>query len=262
MNRWFKSQVHICLVGALVLSFGVSSLIGLLFAWMNGEGGLDLGFLLIFIGLGLLRGSVVQRSLFVGLLALGFVVLVIIFVVALAQGAFSSATLDWEAGVGFLMFCIYLYCFVVLWGARSDPWFAEKFSGKGPAFVIPVTVILTLLFSLSYEVKESTMESKMDEIYRYDFDVMVTDGRTGEFVGAVIVTHPPKNFERLKVPRFMETTRSSSPSDERAAANIQGYARGDVEAFVNKEGYHEVSIKVNRDTGSVVNVVIDPIDEK
>ena len=69
------------MVGVVVLAVGIGSLVGLVAGLIAGDGRFDPGILLIGTGIGLLRGSSLQRSIFGGILALALVVTTVVVIV-------------------------------------------------------------------------------------------------------------------------------------------------------------------------------------
>jgi hypothetical protein len=75
------------------------------------------------------------------------------------------------------------------WRRKSDPWFAKKLSGKAPPFVIPVTVVLTLFYSVATEDESHNRRQAMSEIFQYDLEVerrMPRQGRSFNISGSNI----------------------------------------------------------------------------
>lgn len=263
MHRWFSSQVHICLVGAFVLSLGIFSLVDCVAGWMRGDGGIHFGVLLIFIGLGLLRGSSLQRGLFGGLLALGLIAIVLVLIVSMVKETFFLGGMGWE-GIGILtvILGIYVYGYFVLWDARNDPWFAEKYSGKAPAFVIPLTVALTLFYSIGIEWQSYERRLAFSKIYPYELDFRVTDAKSGKIINNVAGGRTGGEFGELDVPSWMSLKSFGFPADGEVSMSINGYAKGTFTVSLAVEGYETKFIDVTRFTKSPVEVALEPVSEK
>lgn len=256
MKRWFSSPVHICLVGALVLSIGIFSVVDMAGSFLAGEENFDFGFLLILVGLGLLRGSTVQRGIAGALLALNLVVLSIFSVFYLIKGLFFGG--DFE-GINFigatLVFAGIGYPFKVLFDARSDSWFSNEASGKAPPFVIPLTVVLTLFYSISGELRDYQQRKAMSEVFHFDLELKATDAGTGEVISLLGQRYGHRDFGNMALPDWMKGTRSSSHS-------FEGYAREPFELTVFAEGYDAQTIPVNRFTESVIEISLNPNQSK
>ena len=180
-------------------------MVGMMSGWLQERGQLNFGFLLIFIGLGLLRGSNLQRTLSGGLLALGLVGAVIVLVISIVSRPVSEnppSGLQIPVMIGFLL--ISSYCFFVLRAARSDEWFAEKYGGKAPAYVIPVTVVLTLLASIGHELNNHQRREGFARIFHYDVGIRIIDANTGELVENVAITQSHENLTDGALPKAMQ----------------------------------------------------------
>lgn len=260
MARLFKSQVHICLVGALVLSLGVSSAVMNLFRLIVGKAEFHFGFLLIFIGLGLLRGSALQRSIFGGLLALSLVGLAVLNFGSLAANLFSASGLGLiDSLMGVLFFLGGIYCFVVLWDAGNNSWFREKYGTKAPPFVIPVAVVLSLLLTLVFELANYRQEKAMSEFFRYNVEFVVRDRETGELIEQLRTGWRSHDFSDTEVPEWMTLSGSSSGRPGETSAGVSGYSRRAVKITLSKKGYADVSVEVDGETGSRLEIPMTPL---
>ncbi|YCM44452.1 hypothetical protein V2O64_00270 [Verrucomicrobiaceae bacterium 227] len=253
MRRWLQSDVHICLVGVLVLATGIDSLFDLIVGFLADEGRFSPGFLLIGIGLGLLRGSNLQRSIFGGLLALalvGAVVLVVANSIYTAgywvRGEGNGARFLWE---GVLLLVGLCYCFIVLWDAKSDPWFSEKLSGKAPRYVIPVTVLLTLFLSGSDHYAHHQRKQAMAEVFRYDLKITAVDSETGDAIPGIAVGWSGGELGELDLPDFMRSSGGGAfESGGKEGMSLHGFARGWVIVTVSADGYETQFLSISEET--------------
>lgn len=254
--------MHICLVGALVLSAGVHSLVEMTSGWIQGNGTLDLGVLLVFIGLGLLRGSNLQRSLFGGLLALALVASFIIMVVSFFSGSISGQ----GSGVYLIpsvvfFFLLLAYLFGVLWSARGDEWFAQKYSGKAPPYVIPVTVVISLFSSVGGEMEGYNRRVALAKVFRYEVELLAVDANTGEFIEYGSISSGRRSIVDLELPEPMQTGGSSYRGGD-VGWLLEGFADEPFEVNLSYDGYQSQSVKIDRSTGNRVEVRMFPLKKK
>lgn len=243
-----------------MLSIGIHASVEMIGNLVWGKAMFNLQFLFVFAGLGLLRGSSVHRGCFGGLLALGVVGAALYLVLAGATKVFSSDQVEWlDLGIAAFVFLSLTYCFVVLWDARNDEWFAEKLSGKAPPYIIPVTVVLTLLYAISGELNTYRRDRLMDEIFHYDVEIVARDAATNEVLKYLGVRHPDHNLSDADVPNWMRASRSSSRQN--GALVIEGYAHGVTQVGVLCDGYETVWVDLNRETGSEVEVLMKRVEE-
>lgn len=261
MLRWLNAPIHICLVGVLVLSLGVSSAVVDLWSLVMGRGEFYFGFLLIFIGLGLLRGSWLQRNLFLGVMSL---VLIAVTAVALPgllsfshEGAGSQRIAFWIwAGV----YLSLVYCVLVLLASWNNKWFSEKFSQKAPPCVIPITVVLSLMFAVYHELEAHRREADLAKIYRYDFEVVAKDRETGEVIGMLTTSwySDIKELGEGGVPVRMLSSGGAPGKFRKSSARFWGYSHGPVWFRFEKEGYQIRHVEVNRNTGAQIEFFMVP----
>ena len=267
MFRWIKSDVHICIVGAFVLAVGIDSLISMVAGLILGNERFGPGFILIWVGLGLLRGSSLQRGLFGGVMALMIVGVTVMIIVNSfyeagywIRGEGQRAESFW---MGWVLAAGVIYGFVVLWHAKSDPWFAEESSGTAPRFVIPVTVVLAVFFSGGFHYHEYLRKERLAEVFRYDLEVEVVDAATGEPVKGLVVGTSGGELGDLDLPKFI-TSRSSGGGvvDGRVRRTFSGFARGALHLDFEAKGYESQSLDVTSETKEFLTIRLEPLARK
>ena len=263
LNRWLAPHTSICVVGALTLAIGVAAALGVVVSVLLGAPHFDLSFVLIWIGLGLLRGSSLQRGLFGGLLAFVVLGLVLVFVVMSWQ-EFSGGRGGPQSSWPFLIFLVGIFgsLIFILKSSKNDSWFSQKFSGKAPDFVISVTVVLTLVFSGLGHLKDYEREQAFAKVFRYDFDLIVRDAETGASIERVTLGHNGGDFGSLKVPDWMKRSSSGMSGKDGVAWEISGYSRQPVQVNVSKEGYQPASVEITRYTESPLEFDLQPVTSK
>lgn len=250
--------MHICLVGALVLSAGIHSGVHLVSQLIQGKGFLDFGVLLIFIGLGLLRGSNLQRSLFGGLLVLALLASFIMMVGSFFSGSVSGQGSGVYLIISVLFFFLVLaYLFGVLWSARGDEWFAQKYSGKAPPYVIPVTVALSLFSSVGDEFEGYNRRVSLAKVFKYEVELRAVDANTGEAIRHGSISSGEKSLADLELPEAIQTSFSSYGGGE-GGWFLEGFADEPFEVILSHDGYQSQSVKINRSTGRRVEVRMVP----
>jgi len=265
MFRWFTSNIHICIVSSLVLAIGVYGTVVMIVSLLLGEPKFDFAFLLISIGLGLLRGSSLQRGLFGAILAFGVVGLVIISLITIWSGFSGGGNSNDPTGswVGFFLVSgFFVYAFLVLGSAKNDSWFSQKYSGKAPPYIIPVTVVLAAFFGLSNSVAKYERDCALAQVFPYDLEVRVIDSKTGKNLRSVSLGRSDVDFEGLEVPNWMKGNSVSGPDHKGSAGNISGFARRSFIVTIESEGYVGESIKVDRYTTSPLEVSLQPLAMK
>jgi hypothetical protein len=118
------------------------------------------------------------------------------------------------------------------WRRKSDPWFAKKLSGKAPPFVIPVTVVLTLFYSVATEDESHNRRQAMSGDVR-DLSIRsrsgTTDAETGEVIQYLGIKHPDRNLDEIDLPEWIKGTRGGGGSlgrYSRGPFEFQGSAKG------------------------------------
>lgn len=232
-------------------------------AWLFGEAYFEFGFLLIFIGLGLLRGSGLQRSLFGGLLALALVGVVVVLAIGLLcegvywfRGEGSGPRFAFE---GVVVLIILLYSFMVLWHAKSDDWFAEKYSGKAPRYVIPVTVTLGVLFSLISSVEDLQQKRALEEVFPYNLEVRVLDAESGLLIEDPSFETSNGNIHELDLPDWFVGSSFTSRLDREGTRlwEVRGYARKTLTVTIKADGYRGQTIEYSGDAEGRVEVSLE-----
>ena len=225
-----------------------------------GKGGFSLNFILIFIGLGILRGSSAQRGLLGALMALGMIGAVIVLLAFLIGPAvsekqeFSLAKVLAVIGIG----AVYIYCFYVIGSAKNDPWFKEKSSDNTPEFVVSIAVVISIVFAFGQLISEFHRRSEYEKLFQYDLDIEVVDEKTGAPIERASIGHSGGEFSDLGLPDFLTSKSSSSPGDPKVAMTIQGFARSGFRVTVDADGYEGVIVEVNKHTESPLRVKLRP----
>jgi hypothetical protein len=129
----------------------------------------------------------------------------------------------------------------------------------GRVFKIGVTVALTVLYSVVIENEDFDRRQAMEKIFRFDFDLRVTNAETGEVIQNISVLHPNPDFGETEVPDWMKTVRGSSPQSEDASYQLHGYAMEPFEFGVSAEGLETKTNQVDRQTQSPIEVELAPV---
>ena len=253
-----KENVQWCRAGLITSvfcsCFGISSVVNSLGNWARSEDWINGGFILIAFGVGILRGKAGHLGCLMTLL--GFFIVAGLGVMIMDLFSEEAPKAEWSyLGVVGLLVLVAVYSICVL-GVAPDKGLSEEDEGRF-RILIPVTVVLSFVLSGLSELDRYHRAQLLDEVFRYDFDVIVKDAKTGELLKNASLRYPAHNLEDLDVPGWMKSTGSYGPKSDEATHRLQGFALGSADFEVSSEGFEPKRVPVDKDTSSVVEVLLN-----
>jgi hypothetical protein len=182
-------------------------------------------------------------------------------------GSFFSGSVSGQGSGVYLIisvlffFLVLAYLFGVLWSARGDEWFAQKYSGKAPPYVIPVIVVLSLFSSVGDELEGYNRHVALDKVFKYEVELRTVDANTGEVIEHGSISSGKKSLADLELPEAIQTSLSSYGGGE-GGWFLEGFADEPFEVILSHDGYQSQSVKINRSTGRRVEVRMVPAKKK
>ena len=247
----------------MAIAYGLVALVPTVISLTRADITVNLNLFWFPVGLGILWGAPVVRSL--AILFSGFSLVVAAILVALRWieiGQPFPIAGEPNLSIEMLSLLGMAYFFSVIWSASESPWFQADHGRQEAKPVMIVAILLTLFFLVTDEIEEFHSAKALREVYAYDFTLKVTDADTGEAVRHVAVSGPENHLEGVQVPQFMDFKGPTVMSYSDGMLRLEGYTRGPGKAVIQKKGYRPAEVEINRETGRMVEVHLKPISDK
>lgn len=258
----------IAVVGVLVFVAGLSALCETLFSGFNN---LNLGFLGIPVGIGILKRKSASRAavlILSGIVLLMGLAMAILFALRDLAGwqivSLSGPKSFMETGVLVIAMSMTAYMFISLRRADVRRLFEAgevPLAGSRPA-LISVTVITVLTLMVAHATSVETKEF-IDDLYYFHVEIDVRDAKTGERIEHVSTQFPASTASsRHPIPEYFNQTQMGTIIDEEGRLTVvSGMAAQPLVFKFGADGYETQSVTIDNNSEDVIRIELHPLSE-
>lgn len=257
---------HICIVGALCISTGIGSVIGMIVGLIGETFTFDLGFVAIPIGYGILIGRASSRRWAIFFAVIGFL---------LGSGFGGWAFFEHFTGRDTLPYpdatyvavelvlalagCIYVV--LVLTRKVYDEHFESIAEPTAPLKSIAWAVSVTSAVLLgSYYASEWWIGETHARIFPFRVTVAPYDAKNGEGLNSISYDSDHLSISSRSKPDFPKVDVSFVSSQEGMRLEFSGIATGPVEFTIRSEGYQDTPITLHQGSDDEIRLAMLPIE--
>ncbi len=257
----------VCIVGALAIALGVSSVLRMISnILLDQQMMVDLSFVAIPIGYGLLSGRSSSRSW-----ALFFSVLGLLAVAVFGLLFCLEALFGLDLGLsysGSLPVAVYLLLaavpmlYVVQVLKRHRSWFDRPSSQPGPLVSVAWAVVVVVgVMWMGHSLQQRAVQQALEEMFDYHVTIEAYNGETGERMGSIMWNRSPPHASNDKslIPTSYCVRISGGPEAWRI--RISGIADQPFEVVIVAEGFHHETIVVDRNTEEFIRLPMRPLED-
>ncbi|MBK8095294.1 MAG: hypothetical protein IPK32_25805 [Verrucomicrobiaceae bacterium] len=253
---------HICIAGSLLIAAAVGSVTEMLVSWSKGGLNLNLGFLAMPIGYGLLIGRPISRKL-----ALFFSGIALLFIGAGGLWLFLTSfalpypdsnffVIEWS-----IIAACCLYVFIVLITKQHREWFEATKAENPPlkSFCWSVAVVTAVLHITTKTLLWWTEET-LSQVYSIHTKVTPYNIKTGEGLKSLSFESAQIKSEVHGKVRMPKLSVSSQSGGEGMELEFSGVAVQPVTVTLKSEGYQANPIILNAETESELRIPMQPLE--
>ncbi len=252
---------HVVTAAALMLSWGTSTFVGMVAGALAGHSTWDLGFLIAFIGWGLLSR---RRGHWIAGIAVSAL---LVFPGLLHAGLFAAGKIPWSHPDSLramissgLLSVAAIYALVVLLRRPQREWFsrtAAPAEGKRVDTDVPARIaagVLAVSFFLSslHQVLEWWSMETLRGSYPLKVHLIPYDAETGAQLRSLRLPDLP-DFHGRKVELPLYQIRTGATTDG-MTAELEGIANNPFRITIGSEGYEDASVLIEKDPPEEIRV--------
>lgn len=258
----------IAVVGTLVFAAGVSALCDTLF---SGFQNLNLGFLGIPVGIGVLKRKTASRAVVLilsGLALLMGLVMAILFALRDLAGwqieSLAGPKTILETGILMTVMGITTYMFVSLRRTDVRRLFESgevRLSSSRP-LLISVTVLTVFVLMVTFAAS-AEMKRFVDDLYYFHVEIDVRDAKTGERIERVSTRFPASSApSRHPISEnFNQTQMETLIDDEGSLTVVSGMAAQPLAFKFGADGYETQTVTIDDDSEDHIRIELQPLNE-
>lgn len=256
---------HICIVSALLISVGVSSVIEMIAGIFDDRFEINFGFVFIVIGYGLLIGRSSSRKWaliysFMGLIAVTMICTwhAYFYLAGKKQVDFSY----YSIGLTLLISATVtsLYSILVLKSKRHLDWFGSIKEDTVAAKSITLSVALVVsLIAIYQHLDDWEEEQNQKKMFTYDIKIIPYNTVTGEGLRSFSHSNTSHDFATTKTKKHLTQQVQFTSTENGIVLGCTGTAARPFTITLQSEGFYDQLINIDANTGSQLRIPMQPI---
>ncbi|HVJ46344.1 MAG TPA: hypothetical protein VM511_08165 [Luteolibacter sp.] len=257
----------ICIAGALMISFGVNSLVEMVAAWIGGSLSFNIGFVGIIIGGGILIGRSSSRTWALLFSSLGLLQCLIATGIVIYRhisgkqpshhpdGAYAAIELSLFAACS-------IYVLIVLSRKEYRAWFdTVKTAGEPVKNFASAVAVIVAVFAISRSADNWWIENTFERIHPVQVTLIPYDSVSGKGINTSL-SYSRDAFEKSgrsfksQLPRIIVTFMSRQDG---MLMGLSGVATHPFEFEIISEGYHNTAITIDPSSKDEIRVPLQPL---